>query len=327
MNELITQFERYLAKTAGLSVTVRPRHARLQPFLAQLYELLDIHVGSQVYLGVVVHDGTSLKPATFVKHLRRLWPEEESGLAGYCVITGRVPSYVRARLVERAIPFVVPGQQLYWPDLGLIVQQRAARLEPLPVTQVSPTTQMVVLLALNGQIQGPKTAKALSQRLNSSAMTMSRAFKELEASKLAQVEPVGRERHLRFVLDRTSLWEKARPLLRTPVRKTVRVNAADVSGEQKCIAGETALAARTELVPPAEPVYAIGRKTWQSLTAHVEKVPVEDDGTCRLEVWRYSPASILAKPEVDPFSLYLSLQDEMDERVQMALEALLKEIL
>lgn len=327
MNELISHFERYLGKTAGLSVTARPRHARLLPFLAQLYELFDIHVGPQVYLGVVVHEGASLKPATFVKHLSRLWPEEDSGLAGYCLIAGGIPSYVRARLIDRAIPFVVPGQQLYWPDLGLVVQQRPARLEPRPVTQVSPTTQMVILLALNGQIHGATAAKALSRRLNSTAMTMSRAFKELEASELAQVEPVGRERRLRFVLDRASLWEKARPLLRNPVRKTVRVNAADVSGEQKCIAGEPALAARTELVPPAEPVYAIGRKTWQSLAAQVERVPVEDDGTCRLEIWRYSPALILAKPEVDPFSLYLSLQDELDERVQMALEALLKEIL
>lgn len=52
------------------------------------------------------------------------------------------------------------------------------------------------------------------------------------------------------------------------------------------------------------------------------------EGNYCLEVWKYSPVAltrgITKKNNVDPLSLYLSLKDKKDERIEMALENIIK---
>ena len=45
-----------------------------------------------------------------------------------------------------------------------------------------------------------------------------------------------------------------------------------------------------------------------------------------LELWNYAPA-VIGGDGIDPFSLYLTLKDDPDDRVQIALETMLKEFL
>ena len=45
-----------------------------------------------------------------------------------------------------------------------------------------------------------------------------------------------------------------------------------------------------------------------------------------LEIWSYDPIRLaVGKQIVDPFSLYLSMQDDEDERTQMELENMLED--
>ncbi|EFB40206.1 MULTISPECIES: hypothetical protein [Parachlamydia] len=45
-----------------------------------------------------------------------------------------------------------------------------------------------------------------------------------------------------------------------------------------------------------------------------------------LEVWNYDPELFAKDGIVDPFSLYLSLQESKDERVEGALEEMMEKI-
>ena len=56
-------------------------------------------------------------------------------------------------------------------------------------------------------------------------------------------------------------------------------------------------------------------------------IPVEEPGTCLLQVWCYDPKVLEVDGKVDPFSLYLSLQNETDERIEMALEVMMERYL
>ena len=47
---------------------------------------------------------------------------------------------------------------------------------------------------------------------------------------------------------------------------------------------------------------------------------LEEDATIVVEAWPYAPQILSKGPSVDPLSLYLSMQRDSDERVQMALE-------
>ena len=82
------------------------------------------------------------------------------------------------------------------------------------------------------------------------------------------------------------------------------------------------------LAPPARPTHALGRAEWIAYRAdhHVVEVPSDDPDAVELEMWSYPPKQLSDGELVDRLSLYLSLKDSQDERVEAALEELLEKI-
>jgi len=326
MEKLASQFVEYTSELSGQPIAWGTGVLRSLPqYLAQHYELYEITVAQRRFLGILLKDNADFRPSAFAKHLRHLLVVAKD-TDSYCLVAWDLPSYVRQRLVKRQIPFVVPGRQLFWPELGLAVQARKIKGGPVPVAAVSPATQAVLIWALMGGITAPITPKSLAERLGYSTMTLSRALDEIEANSLGQVGRKGRERLLDFPAGQPALWGAALPYMRNPVREVVRIRESLLSPTVRLKAGETALASLSMLVPPKEPVYALGRQHWKSLASQVEHIPVEDEGTCRVQIWRYEPALFARAERVDCFSLYLSLRDEPDERVQTALEEMMESI-
>lgn len=324
MDTIIRHFQDYVATVAAqLRVRRLEAEKRLPGYLSQPYVLLEITVEERRFLGVLLKDSADFRPAAFEKQLRQLLTIVKD-FEGYCLIAQSLPSYVRARLVERKIPFVVPGQQLYWPDLGLALQARRKNLAPNSVAALSPASQAVLIYVLTQTRDEPVTPKLLAEQLDYSAMSMTRALNEIEGNELAQIVRFGRERLLVFTKDRRSLWEAALPYLRSPVRQTIRIKYSQLPPEWRIKAGETALAALSMLAPPREPVCALGREAWKHLEKSVVLIPVEEDDTCCIQLWRYDPSLFAQDGRVDCFSLYLSLRDEDDERVQGALEEMME---
>jgi len=326
MKKPVAEFQEYLAEVAGVRMDAQANTGTgLPQHLTQLYALYRLKLGERRFLGIVLREPGSFQPARFEKHLGRL-QEAAADSEGYCLIAAALPSYVRRRLVERRIPFVVPGRQMSWPTLGAVVEagSRSGKLAGAAGDRLMPATQVVILYAINGQQAGQLTPKALAGRLGYTAMTMSRVLDEIEAHDLGRVNRVGRERLLDFPEGRSALWEASRALLRDPVRETVRVWRRELPARGCWWAGETALARYSLLTEPGEPVLALGRETWKPLAGKVERVPIPEPGTCQVQIWRYDPELLARKDRVDPFSLYLSLREEPDERVQLALEEMME---
>lgn len=326
MEGLPDEFVRYVSQVTGKPVTWHGAVvAPLPQYLAQLYDLHEVGIAQRRFLGIVVRDSGKFRPAGFVKHLVRLRTQQES-CDGFVLIARQLPAYVRQRLVERQIPFVVPGRQLNWPELGAAIQGRGRRAPPMSGQPLLPATQVVILHFLNAGLDQPVAAGELAQRLGYSAMSMSRALDEIEANALGKVTRAGRVRQLEIPDGRSALWARAESMLRSPVRKTVRVGQDALPASAHIPAGESALAHYSMLTPPVEPVYALGPKTWKAMASTIETIPVEDEGSCRLQVWRYDPVLFAGEHTVDPFSLYLSLRDEGDDRVQMALNEIMEQL-
>ncbi|MFW5989357.1 MAG: transcriptional regulator [Desulfosudaceae bacterium] len=327
MKNLPHDFIDYVAKVAGLSATWGKSLSKPLPqYLSRQYALREVIINGQKFLGILLTDNSEFRPATFEKHLRQLMAVA-NGVNDYCLVAQSLPGYVRRRLVERRIPFVVPGQQMHWPALGLAARARKTFKNPVPVEALSPAAQMVVLYALNGHITGPVTPKTLAKNLGYAHMTMSRALDEIEANELGRVTRQGRERLLDFPVERRDLWQSALPYMRSPVGKSMRIKQNDLPAKNRIKAGQTALADWSLLVAPAEPVYAMDRRAWKDIDRTIEKIPVPDDGTCRVQIWRYAPALLTKGEIVDPFSLYLSLGEEADERVASAAEDMMEQVL
>jgi hypothetical protein len=271
---------------------------------------------------VFLQEEDEFKPVQFIKHMRQV---SSINFDELCVVAQSLPSYVRKRLIEQGTAFVVPGVQMYLPSLGMELRERSVRKKPLAVDRFSPATQVVLINWLLGRVEGAVTPLELSKQLRYSAMTMSRAIDELEASKIAQVERFGRERLVTFMADRKAIWQESLPRLRNPVSQTVRIIEHQLNRQDVLSAGITALSYRSMLNAPTYPEFAVDRDSWKAMEKNgIEKIPVEEPGTCLLQIWCYDPRVLEVDGLVDPFSLYLSLQDENDERVEMALDKMLE---
>lgn len=233
-------------------------------------------------------------------------------------------SYERKRLVQQKVPFVVPGNQLYLPDLGIDFREYF-RQPPTTVTALTPATQAVFIAALlRKEWQVDWQPAEVTLALGYTAMTRSRAVRELTAAGLVAAHHEGRTRMLRMKHPPAEAWEHAKPFLRSPVKRSVWVQE-DLRARvpEAPLAGLSALAFYSMLTEPPRPIYAVGATQWKAVEqAGVMTLRESRPDASLWQVWSYTPNLLTGSEAVDPLSLTLSLQDEQDERVQQALEEL-----
>ena len=309
MQTVLHELERYLHDALGVSVKTTPWSGvgQLPPVLRERYRFAKAELLGLRALLVIDANPEEQSPATVRKHLDMLQSKQPAELI---YVRARVTAYNRKRLIEQKVPFIVPGNQMYLPMLAIDLREHFRRIREEAPT-FSPSTQVVVLHAMlrdAGQVLIPSEMAPL---LGYSAMTMTRAFDELETAKLAEVTVRGRERCLRFIGDRREIWEKAQPFLRSPVNKRLfirRINGAEGATH----AGLTALAHYSMLAPPAYTTYALSREEWKTLRQQhkIIEVPELDPDASEIEVWWYPPALFAEDGIVDPLSLYLSLKED-----------------
>jgi hypothetical protein len=158
-------------------------------------------------------------------------------------------------------------------------------------------------------------------------MAMTRSLDEIESLELAEVSTTGRKRLVSFDKNRRGLWKKALPHLRSPVKEGVWLKAL-IDELPVCQAGMTALARYSILNPQKRQVYAVFAKSWKDIKRKYPHriISDPDEAKYELEVWSYSPGLFANDKIVDPFSLYLSLRDIKDERVESAMEKMMESI-
>jgi hypothetical protein len=321
---LIRQTEAYLARVLGAALYIQPTSAdRSLPFaISDQYGFFEGPIANQPCLFLVVRADAPAAPSALEKHLQIVKGQFPS--RPVLLVLSKLDSRARTRLIDHHIAFVVPDAQLYAPMLAIDLRERLSRPTEIP-KHLSPSAQLLVLAHLLHQDVQEELSSRLAGRLHSTAMSMSRAFAEVEALGLAAIAPAGIERRLTFKLHGRALWERARPYLRSPVRKRRGLPNLphDFPG---LLAGEAALSRMTMLAAPRARTYAIAARDLKSLSAeyklYYSESVLEEDYV--LETWSYDPHALAQGPIVDPFSLFLSINDKGDERVASAADELLE---
>ena len=324
MDNLVHKCELYLNETLGLTVTLNATTAcaHLPFYLQSAFALYELQLPDFDCLVATPQESTEHSPATIKKYFQQI---QDACSREVIYLTDSISPHNRKRLVEHRISFVVPGNQLYLPLLGVDFREyfKKARAK---VLKVSPATQVVIIFALTHDIAATYTPLSLSRLLGYTPMTMTRAFDELETLGFGEISNVGKERVVRFTEDKRILWEKVQPVLRTPVKRRLWTKH-DPANSWHCVqSGLTALAHYSLLAEPKQPVFAMSQDNWKKLAnkADVIELPYAEPGTCQMETWSYDPCLFDRDGTVDPFSLYLTLKDDSDERVAAALEEMMK---
>lgn len=315
----------YLLEALGVTVSPArwPVEGRLPLYLRSGYSFYEAEILDLPCLMMADQGEENPAAATIRKHInhvRSKWPGE------IIYVRAQIAAYQRKRLIEQKVPFIVPGNQMYLPMLGIDLREYFRRLRQ-PNSTLSPATQVVVLHALLCSDERVYTPAELAERLGYTKMTMTRAFNELDAEDLADISTQGRQRCLTFKSTRRDLWQKALPLLRSPVKKRqhVRLTTQKRIGP---VAGLSALASYSMLAAPSISTVATSVDRWRAFQQRAEfaKTAADDPESQEVEVWSYDPKLFSHRQIVDRFSLFLSLRGNEDERVEAAMEEMMEAV-
>ncbi len=240
-------------------------------------------------------------------------------------------TYDRKRLIQRRIPFIVPGRQTYLPMVMIDLREKSPTRPAIggqrPEALSAPAQ---VLLLFHLQAKADSADWQLNQWadvLGYSRMTLSRVYRELLSADLCRPRGKGRQVVMRFSAEHRTLWEKATAYLRSPVAGHCQARIPHRDGLPLYQAGASALARFSILAAGRAETFAMSSSRYRAALedGKLIRVPYAEDDTVVIERWHYAPGLLSSNRHVvDPLSLYLSLQQDQDERVQAALKEMLE---
>jgi hypothetical protein len=248
------------------------------------------------------------------------------GAAVALVLPGILPA-LRQRLVAAGVPFVVPGSQAFVPLALIDLRER----QPRPIRErghrLTPAAQTVLLYHLQKESLEGWPLNRIAEAVGYSPIMLTQVKAQLAAQALCTVKSEGRTTRLHFLYQGRNLWDAALPFLANPERHFDWVRW-EKPGEPAVLAGLSALSEATLLAAPRIPTYAIRNKEYQGLLkrGEIHKTSQRDEANACIEAWSYNPRLLAEEGRVDALSLFLTLRDSPDERVQQQLETLLEAV-
>jgi DNA-binding MarR family transcriptional regulator len=302
-----------------------PKHetANLPLFLRDRYKFFQTFIfGKRLYFALEKTSPGDLSPTQYAREAALL---KQQLSADVILIIAKLPPYIRNRFVKQGVPFIVPGTQMFLPMLMIDLREHFAKVDGQIQDKLSPVSQLVVIYHILKKPGSQEPLGRLAERLGYSAMAMSKAQNELQRAELCEVVHAGRAILLQFKLCGRELWEKAEPLMSTPVKRTQWVRWGQPRA-RAVTAGATALSEASMVTDEQIPTYAMRDKDFKDALSKGEMFVCEgrEEAEAQMEVWKYDPWLVAENGSADRCSLYLSLRNSADERVQKGIRFLIE---
>ena len=238
------------------------------------------------------------------------------------VFLDRTTFYIKEKMIEEGIPFVIDRKQVFLPFIGYLLSKGNER-ELAPVHLISFLTQKMLLMAIYERWNEVKVSDA-AKRLEVSTKSASRCFDELEYLNIDVLGMKGKSRVINIPDDRKQLWQQIERVLRNPVIRRFALRE-DMKIEKK--AGISALCEYSLLSDNVYPTYAVTKRELKASGVKVEKQvsELEEIGCVVLELGYF--IDFLGKGFQDPLSVVLSLtgEEQEEERVDISINEMLEE--
>lgn len=308
-----SEIEEYLGVLTGEKVRLAPYELHGPLYLKRFPLYVTKLYGRDIAFAFVEND--NLAPSGYLSHAAKL--TEQIGMSVVFVFRA-ISGSRRNAFLRSAVGFVVPKNQMFIPPF-IDIRERMPRVRERKDFLVNAAQVAVLREIVKGDVEGVSFSD-LAARFGYSSTMITNAAADLVAHGIAEVVG-GRPKSLKFKARGAELWRLANGLLQSPVRKTL-LNRQMPHG-LPC-AGETALSDRSMLSAPPIPVFAATSALLKN-QAEFEAADSMDDARSKVEIWCYDPG-IIGADGVDGYSLYLSLKDESDPRVQGELEDMIEDL-
>lgn len=244
------------------------------------------------------------------KHIEKIQKIDDVPVAFYLK---NLSDFRRKGMLESNIPFMTE-KQVFLPFIGTLLMEE--KNNALYKEKFMFSTQQLFLMYLYNR-QNKLYVANVGKKLPYSAMTLSRAVKQLEASDLFLVYKDGVNKVTESKYDRRELFERAKPFLLDPVRKYGYIEKSRID-ENMVLASESALAKNSMLNPSKLITYAIDEQKMD--INQMENELVDPNKQIRLELWGYDPKLFSDDNVADGLSVALSLREIVDERIEEAID-------
>lgn len=318
-NEYIKNAATYISSVLSENIVVKPVCKSIQDKLpisiVGNFELYDGQILGKNVLFAFINDGNIITPVQTKKQLDMI--QRKTGM-----VTILVPRYLYSynvsRLIVQKVNFVIPNKQMFIPSLLLDLTIVNIANEESKNDTITPLTQCLLLYHLETESLSGRTSYELADKLSVSYASINRALRWLVAKDLIKLEGV-KTKTLQIDLSDRELWNKALPLLVSPIEQLYYTDAL-LDGQT--ISGVNALSSYTMLNEESRQCCAVSKKDFKALKIIADK----QFGQNEIQVWKYNPRMLSSTGVVDKLSLYLSLKDNEDERIQIELERLINEM-
>ena len=326
MEELIKKCIRYFYSVLGVNVDIcelkELNNLHLPYILIENYNFYDFVLNKKVYIMVHSINDTAMTPGTYKKQIDLIRQQTNKEVI---LLLGRIDSFNRKRLIDHKIQFIVPGKQMYIPNLGIDLREHFSKVS-LPKSELRPIAQSILLYLLINREHNEYDVDMLNLVTNYSKSSIRRAFLEFKDAGIGTISKVKQNKILCFGKDFLSIWKIAQKYCSNPVIREIFIS--QVPGDSNlAIAGISALSEYTMLNPLPNREYAIYKEEWYRLSKDesVKKMiePIQTESNIKLQIWSYPPNLWGDGDIIDRYSLYLSLKDEKDERIEQALKEML----
>jgi len=331
---LFQNAQAYLSATLHATSPLKPWDGKrgLPLFLTNGFDFRLANLFGRQVLLTAPGSESAISPTDFVKQIRQLQRRFDGIIV---LVLDNLSAYQRGKLIEEAVPFVVPGNQLFIPQLALDLKEQFRKKRSYAEDHLSPVSQALLLRHLNlREVQNARPSDLVNP-LRYSAMSVGRAFEELQAGGLCRIEEEGREKRIKFDQAPRDLFQMSLPRLRSPVKAEHWYRAPSLPKgffgstmpDHLPAGGESALSERTSMAKPRVVSFATGPKDWKRLQSGEFGTTVDqhEDPDYAVDVWWYDPDIASDRKVADPLSLYLQFRDHSNERLQGAAEQLLEE--
>lgn len=308
---------------AGKNVTLRPLEKNeLRGLFADAlinYSFYDAKFLDNIFLLLIPKKGRKLSPLQYQK-----LADSISRIKGMpCVfLFENLATYERNRLIARGVHFIVSGKYVFLPFLLI----NAKDSTEVKTDALLPVAQYVLLFHLQKYSLEDYTLAKLEEILPYKYVTLSRAIRQLEAMNLCQCEiREDKQKHLHFNKTKKEMWTKTSIYMQSPIKS---IYYTDIFSTNGGICGINALAAYSHLNSEEQLSYAISEESFKKMKAQGELYNLNQlEGDIKLEIWKYPPISCTKHPLiVDKLSLYLTLKEDPDPRVEKELEQMMNEL-
>ncbi len=325
----------YINQTLGTNATSLPIQkdglGKLPMFINEAYRLYETVLFGRELILVELRNNDDFGILQLEKHCQLLKSTFNKKIV---IVIPALAAYNRKRLIEKGINFIVPEKQLFLPELLIDLRESYANPRAKQKNEkLLPSAQVLAIYQIIHRYNNWKleqhSFKEIAIKLHYTPMAITNAIDNLKYHDIVDVEG-DKEKYVKFKFERHELWNYLlhNNLLVNPVLKTVFVDELP-QGINRLMCNASALPEYTSLNPSKQQYYAIEKTVFYGLQKSIALINANDyEGRFALEVWKYNPYTLIEEMNnddfvVDPLSLYLSLKDSHDERVEMGLEQII----